>query len=115
MSDAEWTISTLKALVEQRFTDMDKALEIQTKELSRRLDSLNHAHEKAVEIQHTYVPREVFDHSTQSIAKEFSDYKTATSRALVLTEGVKSGSSAVIAYVIAGLSLAVAIAAILIR
>lgn len=47
---SEWTIKTLKEYFESLFRERDKALDLQFKENSRRLDTLNHAHEKAVEI-----------------------------------------------------------------
>ena len=37
-----------------------RALEVAASELARRLDNLNHAHQQAVEVQGTYVPRETF-------------------------------------------------------
>jgi len=39
----------------------DKALVLQKVETDRRLEILNHAHQLAVEVQQTYVPREVYD------------------------------------------------------
>jgi len=38
-----------------------RALELQAREYERRLDTLNHAHEQAVEAQAMTVPRELFD------------------------------------------------------
>jgi predicted ATPase len=86
-----WTVDTLKALHEQRFTAMDKALALQSGELSRRLDILNHAHEKAVEVQHTYVPREVFEKALEALEARFDEYKATTNRALILREGQSRG------------------------
>lgn len=37
-----------------------KALAIQATEYARRLDELNHAHARALEVQQTYLPRELF-------------------------------------------------------
>jgi len=42
-------------------TAVEKAREIQFDEYERRLNSLNHAHEQALEAQKTTVPRETFD------------------------------------------------------
>jgi len=49
------------AVLEERLRNMDKALEIQAKEYDRRLHELNHAHEQAVEVQHTYVTSQVHE------------------------------------------------------
>lgn len=38
-------------------------------EQQRRLDILNHAHEEAVRVQNSYVPREVFDASQQEVTR----------------------------------------------
>ncbi len=61
-----------RRLVDERFRWMgvvfalvtyftDRALRMQAEEYRRRLDVLNHAHEKAVEVQHTYVTQEKYD------------------------------------------------------
>jgi len=54
--------------VEQRFNAHDKALELAAGELGRRLEILNHAHQQAMEVQRTFVPREL--HETTHIALE---------------------------------------------
>ena len=85
--ESRWTVDTLKELIEQQFAAMDKALALKSEELSRRLDILNHAHERAVEVQHTYVPREVFE----AFIERFDEYKETTNRALILREGQSRG------------------------
>jgi hypothetical protein len=62
----EWTIDTLKALIDERFVALDKALELQAAEYERRLAALNHAHEKAVAVQHTYVTQEKYEDRIKS-------------------------------------------------
>ena len=86
---SEWTLETLKELMEQRFEAERRALEIQSTELARRLDILNHAHEEAVRVQNTYVPREVFE-----------QYRAATSSALSLREGQAKGITATVGLII---------------
>lgn len=54
------------ARIEERIAGMEQALELQTAELARRLDTLNHAHEKAVEVQHTYVTAEKYEDKLES-------------------------------------------------
>ncbi len=48
---------------ERSETDRDKAIKLASDELARRLTDLNHAHQQAVEVQATYVPRETFEAS----------------------------------------------------
>ena len=47
------------AILRERIAGMERAREVQIKELARRLDELNHAHANAVKMQNTYLPREV--------------------------------------------------------
>lgn len=54
-------ITALANLVGQRLDAMDNAVRLQLVETLRRLDSLNHAHDQAQEVQAKYLPREVFD------------------------------------------------------
>lgn len=79
MSVPGWTIDTLRdslvdsiaaerRVLEQRLEGMDKAQSLLAIELARRLEVLNHAHERAVEVQHTYLPRELFDKSIEELA-----------------------------------------------
>lgn len=49
------------ALREQAQSYLNLALHLQAEEYERRLDSLNHAHEQALEAQRQTVPRELFD------------------------------------------------------
>jgi hypothetical protein len=98
---SDHTIDTLKELMETRFEAIDVASELQRKELSRRLDILNHAHEQAVEVQNTYVPREVFD-----------GYKETTSKALLLSQGRAEGVATTSDLLLKILPLVIAIAAI---
>ena len=57
----EGLIKQERTLREQGDTAVSKALELQALEVERRMGILNHAHEKAIEVQETYVPREVYD------------------------------------------------------
>ncbi len=51
----------LKELVLERFRAIEKARKLQADEYERRLTVLNHAHEQAVEVQHTYVTQEKYE------------------------------------------------------
>ena len=57
----EMRLGNVGERVGDRLNAMDKALELQAVELSRRLDILNHAHERAVEARRETVPRETFE------------------------------------------------------
>ena len=41
--------------IEQQLDSRDRALELQAEEYERRLSDLNHAHQEALRVQHTYV------------------------------------------------------------
>ncbi len=94
-TDSGWTLDTLKELVEQRIAALERL-----------------GDQRAVEVQHTYVPREVFEASTASLAREFEAYKATTSRALILREGKGAGVSAVWAAVAGGVVVLAALVAI---
>jgi hypothetical protein len=59
--EPEWTIGTLRVLMDERFEALEHARVIQAREYERRLADLNHAHEKAVEVQHTYVTQDKYE------------------------------------------------------
>lgn len=54
-------LEAVKTLFTAQSISDRRALELQAAEYERRLDTLNHAHEAAVEAQARTVPREVFD------------------------------------------------------
>ena len=96
VSPSGWTIDTLKAYIEARLDASDKALELRTSEIDRRLLILNHAHEQAVEVQATYVPRELFE----AFVGTFAEYKEVTNRALILREGQSHGVGSTLTVII---------------
>lgn len=49
------------ARLQEEFWASEKALQIQAKEYERRLETLNHAHERAEGLQHTFVPQDKFE------------------------------------------------------
>ena len=57
------------AVLEERLRSMDKALALQAHEYDRRLGELNHAHEQAVQVQHTYVSEEVHERDVAAARK----------------------------------------------
>lgn len=71
---------------ERRSSDQ-AALALQATEYERRLAELNHAHEKAIEVQHTYVTQDKYEdklkseqdarvHALARIDEKFDDYIT---------------------------------------
>ncbi len=78
---------SLRDHFEALLRERDKALDVQTKELHRRLDALNHAHEQAVEVQNTYVTEEKFE----AFVARFEENKTVTGEALTLARGNVQG------------------------
>jgi len=68
----------LEKIIELKFDAIEKAIllaaanaedrqEERASELSRRLEILNHAHQQAVEVQATYVPRELHEAAIDKI------------------------------------------------
>jgi predicted ribosome quality control (RQC) complex YloA/Tae2 family protein len=47
--------------IETQMAEREKALLVQAAEYERRLDSLNHAHEEAMRVQHTYVTADKYE------------------------------------------------------
>jgi len=76
----------LSVLEEQVKADR-RALELQAKEISRRLDELNHAHEKQVKDQQTYVSADKFD---GYVANQDS-WRSKVDTTLALLEGKSGG------------------------
>jgi len=54
-------IIAIKDELERLESSGERALNLASAELARRLDTLNHAHAQAIEVQATYLTREVFD------------------------------------------------------
>ncbi len=67
---SEWTIQTLKEHYDRVFNDRDEALKLAVRELERRLDNLNHAHEMAREKERDFLSREAHEVFTREIRKE---------------------------------------------
>lgn len=52
--------------LDQRFDHTNKALELQAREYERRLSDLNHAHEEALRVQHTFVSIDKYEDKMKS-------------------------------------------------
>lgn len=85
MSEPAWTVETLKALldervaalknlVDERFQFLDEARKLQAGKYEDRLRDLNHSHDKALEVQHTYVTQDKFEthNKTDKLAVELA-------------------------------------------
>jgi len=76
-----------RELREQSVAAIDKALILQATEYERRLNTLNHAHEQAVEAQARTVPREMFEQYVKEAREReetLSAAQSATFRAALL-------------------------------
>ena len=71
-----------------RHAALSEALRLQAAEYERRLNTLNHEHARAVEVQHTYVTQEKFD----DFVSRYQSEKATTEHALTLAAGNKEGS-----------------------
>ena len=60
-TDGQWTLPTLKVLMDERFAAIDKALELQAEEYSRRLKDLNGEYIRDRERQNDYVTVEKYE------------------------------------------------------
>lgn len=62
-------MDTLKALLDERYEAQENARQLQATEYERRLQALNHAHEQAVEVQHTYVTQDKYEDNKERDAE----------------------------------------------
>lgn len=76
-------------MVEQRFTLQQKALDLTAAELARRLEILNHAHERAEAERGKVVSRELYD----QFRKDFEEFRLETGKQLarIFTWGAAGG------------------------
>jgi len=81
MNDGD--VIRMRDYVDLRFNDIKDAIshnertnsdqiKLAAEELARRLDILNHAHAAAVEVQQTYVPREIFEQYIAEVNKRIT-------------------------------------------
>lgn len=135
--DNDWSIGTFKELIDEKFRNVEerersreKALELQAVENKRRLDELNHEHARVLQAQQASVSKDTWDGYIQAdltwkgvtdralqgavSRAEFQLYKDATDKALTLKAGQATGRGDVVAWVIAVIASAAAIAATII-
>lgn len=63
----EQHFKSLEAMIDERFLSRDIALKHQADEYERRLETLNHAHQQAVEVQQTYVQQDYYTAQHKSL------------------------------------------------
>ena len=101
--------ASLRERFETSVATVNEARHHQAEEYKRRLEELNNAHERAEKVQASFVTREAWeldikerrttlervekDIAQRTLNSEFSAYKDATSRALLLREGQGHGVS----------------------
>jgi hypothetical protein len=95
-------------LFERRASDQ-RALKLQASEYERRLEDLNGAHEKAVQVQHTYVTQEKFE---DFVARYDAD-REAIAKALTLAEGSEHGQGRLIGFIVGGLGAMVGLGSLI--
>lgn len=74
----EWTIRTLKEHFDKILEERSKALDLQASEYSRRLDELNHAHERAEKERGTFLRQDTFNEAqkAEGLARELAAQQT---------------------------------------
>lgn len=108
--------------------EKERARQVALIELERRLETLNHAHQRAAEVLSTYLSRESWEkfkeedmiwkrqsdvlRSTWVTQAEFHTYKETTQTALTLSAGKRQGIGAVWGAVAVGFSTLAAIGSI---
>lgn len=103
---AKWTIATLKQHFEALRKADQRALELQARELKRRLKILNGEHATLAQMKDTYVPREVYDRDMER-ARE-NEQTSATAQAAALREAgiAATANRRTMVYALVGVAIA---------
>ncbi len=91
------TIETLKELNDQRFSAVEKAIVLAASELARRLDVLNHAHERAREKEREFIRREAFDTFAQRVTDDLALLRRDTQTAAAVDTAARETSRKAVA------------------
>jgi cell division protein ZapA (FtsZ GTPase activity inhibitor) len=86
------------AVLEERIRGMSTALSLQAEKYEARLQDLNHAHDKQVADQGTYVSKEKYEQFVEEVRQTLAELKGRTS-------GIKSTWTAIVAAIALLLSL----------
>lgn len=108
----QWNIRTLKEYfelrfeaVEQRFKDQALAILTKQAELEKRFDNTNEWRASYDDLVRTYIPRLEYEGDYDALTTRVNDLREKLDK----IENMKSGGNVVWAYVIAGISLMIAI------
>ncbi len=78
-----------RRIVKQRFKAGDRALTLSAQELSRQLDTLNHAHEQAREKERDFIRREAFETFVQRFSDDLMLLRRETQAAATLATAAR--------------------------
>lgn len=102
------TSDTKIAILEERLRSLRQEIDKQAKEYERRLTELNHAHDKQVADQSTYVSSDRYE----GWQGEMNAWKTEMSKKMTLIEGNSAGAGSVQRLVLQILPMLIALASI---
>ena len=101
----QWTVRTLKEYFEQRLDAMDLAITKAETATEKRFEGVNEFRFTLSDQQRTFVPRQEYEAGHLELSNRVNDLKAKVDK----IENMKSGGNVVWAYVIAGVSLIIAI------
>jgi len=99
----EEQIATSVAMFDLKLSAKETALQLQATEYERRLEVLNHAHDEAVRVQNTYVPRDLFDERLMDLSKQRDEdmkWRDEVNKALASIAGRSAGYSVAVGLVL---------------
>lgn len=105
---ADASSDTKIAILEERLRSLREEIDKQAKEYERRLTELNHAYEKQVADQSTYVSGDRYE----GWQGEMNAWKGEVQRKMTLIEGQRGGVSSVQALILQVLPMLIALASI---
>jgi len=101
----QWTVRTLKEYFEQRLTAMDLAITKAEEATEKRFAGVNEFRSTLSDQQRTFVPRLEYEGGHLELTNRVNDLRARLDK----IENMKQGGNVVWAYVIAGISLVIAI------
>lgn len=104
----QWTITTLKEYVDQRFTQLQLAVDKAEQATEKRFESVNEFRMTLSDQQRTFVPRAEYESGHAAIHTEVAELKARLDE----IENLKAGGSNTIAWLAAGIGLIIAIIAL---
>lgn len=101
----QWTVTTLKEYVDQRFTQLQLAVEKAEQATEKRFEGVNEFRLTLSDQQRTFLPRAEYESGHNGLHTEVTELKERLDK----IESMKSGGNVVWAYVLSAVSLIVAI------